>query len=54
MLETWRRNLEDLTGILSRGYPTYRHAVRFGQVVERAEPIVFWFEKYRAQKEAAA
>jgi hypothetical protein len=48
-LETWRRELEGITGILQRGYPTYRHAVRFGQVVERPGPIVFWFEKWRAE-----
>ena len=47
-LITWRKQLEDITGILQRGYPTYRHAVRFGQVVEVAGPIVFWYEKYRA------
>lgn len=52
-LEGWRKELEDVTGILRRGYPTYRHAVRFGQVIEVSGPIVFWFEKFRAQKEAA-
>ena len=44
-LSTWRKNLEDITGVLQRNYPTYRHAVRFGQVVEQRGPIVFWFEK---------
>ena len=46
MLETWRGNLQDLVGILQRGYPTYRHAVRFGQVIETSKPVVFWFERY--------
>lgn len=45
-LEVWRKDLEDITGILQRGYPTYRHAVRFGQVLEHSRPLVFWFEKY--------
>jgi hypothetical protein len=45
-LETWRKELEDVIGILQRGYPTYRHAVRFGQVLESPGPIVFWFEKW--------
>jgi hypothetical protein len=45
-LETWRSNLNSLIGVLQRGYPTYRHAVRFGQVMETPSPIVFWFEKY--------
>ena len=49
LLESWRRELERSTGILQRGYPTYRHAVRFGQVVERPGPIVFWFEQWRAE-----
>ena len=51
-LETWRSQLEDIIGILRRGYPTYRHAVRFGQIVERPGPIVFFFEHYRNQAQA--
>ena len=47
-LETWRSELERIVGILQRNYPTYRHAVRFGQVAEQPSPIVFWFEKWRA------
>ena len=53
-LQTWRRSLEDITGVLQRGYPTYRHAIRFGQVIESPEPIVFWFERYAQMKEVAA
>jgi hypothetical protein len=49
--------LERITGILHRGYPTYRHAVRFRQITEQPGPIVFWFEKYSTSnghnKEAA-
>ena len=48
-LEDWRKDLEKITGVLHRGYPTYRHAVRFGQVIERPSPIIFWFEQYRAE-----
>jgi hypothetical protein len=51
-LETWRSQLEDIIGILRRGYPTFRHAVRFGQVIERPGPIVFFFEQYRKQTQA--
>ena len=51
-LEGWRKELETITGVLQRGYPTYRHAVRFGQVIERPGPIVFWFERYRLEKQA--
>ena len=53
LLDSWRKELERITGILQRGYPTYRHAVRFGQVVERPGPIVFWFEQYRAEQAAS-
>ena len=45
-LETWRRDLSDLIGVLQRGYPTYRHAIRFRQVIESPGPIIFWFERY--------
>lgn len=34
-LDGWREELERITGILHRGYPTYRHAVRFGQIQEK-------------------
>lgn len=29
----------------------FRLAERFGQVVETASPVVFWFEKYRSSKD---
>ena len=48
-LKEWRKELERITGVLQRGYPTYRHAVRFGQVQETAGPVTFWFERYRVQ-----
>jgi hypothetical protein len=53
-LTSWRRTLEDVTGILYRGYPTYRHAVRFAQVIEQPGPIIFWFEKWEAEKQSPA
>ena len=48
-IEQWRSELAKLTGFLRRGYPTYRHALRFGQVIETCTPIVFWFEKFREE-----
>ena len=49
-LEIWRKRvLQRVVGVLQRNYPTYRHAVRFGQVRETPGPVVFWFEKYTAQ-----
>lgn len=53
-LDGWRIELERITGILQRGYPTYRHAIRFGQVIERPSPIVFYFEKYNSEQEKAS
>ena len=49
-LEAWRIELGELTGFLQRGYPTYRHALRFGLIVETSTPIVFWFEKFKARE----
>jgi 5-methylcytosine-specific restriction endonuclease McrA len=46
-LEDWRRELERLQSILHRNYPTYRHAVRFSQIVETPKPIVFHFETWK-------
>lgn len=51
-LEGWRKSLEDLGGVLQRNYPTYRHAVRFGMILETPKPVVFWFETYCTPKKA--
>jgi 5-methylcytosine-specific restriction endonuclease McrA len=45
-LGEWRKDLEGLTGVLFRNYPTYRHALRFGQIVQSPTPVVFWFERF--------
>lgn len=47
-LESWRQQLEDLVGVLTRGYPTFRHAERFGLLKRAETEIIFWFEKFRA------
>ena len=53
-LITWRKQLEDLVGILERNYPTFRCAVRFGRVAvvsaDHLSPVVFWFEKFRQER----
>lgn len=44
-LEQWRRNLEHMTSVLTSSSTTYRHAVRFGTIVETHKPVVFYFER---------
>lgn len=44
-LENWRRKLQDACGVLERNQPTYRHAVRFGLVVETGARVTFYFER---------
>lgn len=44
-IEAWREKLSRTLQVLNKNYPTYRHARRFGLVVETAAPIVFYFER---------
>lgn len=53
-LESWRRKLQDAANVLSRNYPTYRHALRFGLVRETGASIVFYFERVAEQEKDAA
>lgn len=43
-LEDWRLKLQRSCGVLSRSSSTYRHAFRFGLIVETGRQIVFHFE----------
>ena len=44
-VEDWRRVLEDSLRILARNYSTYRTALRFGMLTEKASPkVTFYFE----------
>ena len=43
-LEQWRKRLEDLPGVCARNHSAYRHAIRFGLVVEAVRPVEFYFE----------
>lgn len=52
-LESWREKLEDATGVLTRNSPTYRHAIRFGLLVETKINVSFYFERC-AEKAAAS
>lgn len=51
-LEGWREKLARTLDVLKRGYPTYRHALRFGMLEEKPAPVVFYFERLRAEEAA--
>lgn len=44
-IEQWRAKLQRSAEVLARNVSTYRHAVRFGQVVETGAPVLFYFER---------
>ncbi|KWA84283.1 HNH endonuclease [Burkholderia ubonensis] len=44
-LEQWRAKLQRSCEVLQRNQPTYRHALRFGLVVETQAPVTFYFER---------
>lgn len=46
-LEVWRGLLQRSTEVLHRNYSAYRHAKRFGLVVEAPPKVVFFFERQR-------
>jgi hypothetical protein len=47
-LESWRAQIQGKVDVCRRNYSAFRHAERFGLVVEVKKPVVFWFEKYGA------
>ena len=51
-LQQWRLKLQRSSEILARDASAYRHAVRFGLVVETPKPVVFFFERWGAQEGA--
>lgn len=48
-LETWRKRLENTLDVLMRNNNTYKHAKRFGLVVETPKKVIFHFEKVQQQ-----
>jgi hypothetical protein len=48
-LEQWRVILQDAHRRLAANYSTYRHAQRFGLIVERPPIVRFFFETGRVQ-----
>lgn len=54
-LEGWRAYLhERIVEGLRRNSSTFRHAERFGMVRIEIAPLVFWFERYKAETREAA
>ena len=50
-LQQWRLKLQRSSEILARDASAYRHAVRFGLVVETPKPVVFFFERWESEEE---
>lgn len=50
-LEQWRRLLEDSHRALTENYSTYRHAKRFGLIIETPPKVVFHFERFTMPSE---
>ncbi len=46
-LECWRQQIQRRVEVCRKNYSAFRHAERFGLVVEVKIPVVFWFEKYK-------
>lgn len=44
-LEQWRAKLQRSCEVLQRNQPTYRHALRFGLVIETQASVTFYFER---------
>jgi len=38
--------MQDRVGVCRRNYSAFRHAERFGLLIEVKIPVVFWFERY--------
>lgn len=51
-IEQWRTKLNGACGVLQRNHPVYRHAVRFGLVIETQQPVQFYFEQREAERSA--
>lgn len=50
-LEGWRTWIEvRIAEVLRRNEANFRHAERFGRVIVVTEPVVFWFERYKARE----
>ena len=45
-LDAWRSQMQGRVGVCRRNYSAFRHAERFGLLVEIVKPVVFWFEEF--------
>lgn len=50
-LELWREMLENKIKLLNQD-SRYKFAKSFGMVIETAQPVVFWFEKWQRWEQA--
>ncbi|MCM1330849.1 MAG: HNH endonuclease [Ruminococcus sp.] len=51
-VEKFRRQIENMCGVLMRDSVTYKNAVRFGQVIPNRHKPVFYFEKVGGENES--
>lgn len=47
-LESFRTGMERAIQVMRNNHSTYRHALRFGLIKEKAGPVVFYFERVGA------
>jgi len=52
-VEEFRRGMERSVEVVRTASSAYRHALRFGLITENAGPVVFYFERFAAMREAA-
>lgn len=52
-LEDFRHGVQRSVEVARAASSAYRHALRFGLIEERAGPVVFYFERFAADKETA-
>jgi hypothetical protein len=52
-LEDWRHGLQRTHEVLRKNASRYRHGLRFGLITENTGPVVFYFERFAAEREAA-
>jgi len=52
-VESFRTGMERAIEVMRNNHSTYRHALRFGLVTEHTGPVVFYFERFAAERRAA-
>ena len=52
-VESFRRGMERSLEVMRDNHSAYRHALRFGLIVEQPAKVVFYFERFAAERQAA-